>query len=122
VQGAALGFVTGSVSGLASGMRSAYKAGENPWTGKSLNVNQSSIQFGNNPNQEYHTFRHTDELGLNRFDVRSAIETNLQLQSGFIEVGRPFNQVIIVNGQNIQYIAYKLPGGTINIGRIHGVK
>jgi RHS repeat-associated protein len=33
-QGAALGFTTGTISGLASGMRAAYKAGENPWTGK----------------------------------------------------------------------------------------
>ena len=27
-----------------------------------------------------------------------------------------------VNGQKIQYTAYKLPNGTINVGRIHGVK
>jgi len=115
---AALGTITGTISGLGSGLRSAYLAKESPWSGKS-NVN-SNVQFGNNPNQEYHTFRHTDELGLNRLDVRNAIETNLK--STFIEVGKPFNQVITVNGQSIQYTAYKFSDGTINIGRIHGVK
>ena len=119
-KGAGLGFVTGAISGLASGMRSAHKAGENPWTGKSLNVNNT--QFGNNPNQEYHTFRHTNELGLNQLDVQNAIEIDIQLRSNNIEFGKPFNQVVTVNGQRIQYTAYKLPDGTINIGRIHGVK
>jgi hypothetical protein len=57
------------------------------WTGKSLKINtpNNNITFGRNPNQEYHTFKHTD-------------------------------------GQNIQYTAYKLPDGTINVGRIHGVE
>jgi guanyl-specific ribonuclease Sa len=34
-QGALMGFGIGATTGLATGMRSAYKAGENSWTGKS---------------------------------------------------------------------------------------
>jgi RHS repeat-associated core domain len=120
-QGALMGAGIGATTGMVSGMRSAYKAGENPWTGKSF-VKSPEIQYGNNPNQEYHTFRHTDELGLSQFEVRNAVELNLKSQSHFIENGKPFNQTVIVNGQRIQYTAYKLPNGIINIGRIHGVK
>lgn len=32
------------------------------------------------------------------------------------------NRVITVQGQKLQYTAYKLPNGKINIGRIHEVK
>jgi hypothetical protein len=38
------------------------------------------------------------------------------------QTGIPFNQTIVVNGQTIQYTAYGLPNGIINIGRIHGIK
>lgn len=33
-----------------------------------------------------------------------------------------FNQIINIDGQDIQYTAYKLADGTINVGRIHGVE
>jgi hypothetical protein len=101
----------------------SYANGINPMTGRSLNSpTNSNIQFGNNSNPEYHTFRHTDELGLNRFDVRNAIEMDLQIQSPYIKTGVPFNQTIVISGQRIQYTAYKLPNGIINVGRIHGIK
>ena len=38
-----------------------------------------------------------------------------------IPMGKPFNQTITVNGIKIQYTAYKLPNGEINVGRIHPV-
>jgi hypothetical protein len=109
--------------GVATTVGVSYANGISPWTGKAIqSTTHSKIQFGNNPNQEYHTFRHTDELGLSRTDVKAAIEINMQLQSNFVEIGRPFNQIIIVGEKYIQYTAYKLPNGIINIGRIHGVK
>ena len=44
--GAGLGFVTGAISVLASGVRSAHKAGENPWTGKAKAVKtQQEIRY-----------------------------------------------------------------------------
>jgi len=38
-----------------------------------------SIQFGNNENQIYHAFRHTDALGLDRSLVKSAIEKHFKV-------------------------------------------
>lgn len=79
------------------------------------------VQFGRNANQVYHTFRHTDALGLSREAVRSAIQNDLRGVASQIAPGRPFNQVISVAGQRIQYTAFRLANGAINIGRIHGV-
>ena len=80
---------------------------------------QLAIQFGNNANQVQHAFRHTDALGLGRGAVQSSVQNHLQTVASQITVGQPFNQVIEVAGQRIQYTAFKLSDGTINVGRIH---
>jgi hypothetical protein len=60
----------GTVIGMATTIGVSYARGISPWTGKTIQSNTNyNIQFGNNSNQEYHTFRHTDELGLNRLGV-----------------------------------------------------
>jgi hypothetical protein len=46
-QDALLGFATGAISGMASGLRSAYKAGENPWNGKEKISNTVQDKFKN---------------------------------------------------------------------------
>mgnify|MGYP002780252968 CR=1 FL=1 len=80
----------------------------------------AGVTFGNNPNQTYHAFRHTDELGLDRDLVQSRIREHLATVSGQISAGKPSNFVVDVAGRNIQYTAFRLPNGSINIGRIHG--
>ena len=80
-----------------------------------------TIQFGKGANQGSHAFRHVDELGLDREVVKSAVETHFRSVSSQIAPGTPFNQVIEVAGKRIQYTAFQLKDGTINIGRIHGV-
>ena len=80
------------------------------------------VQFGKTANQIYHAFRHVDELGLDRAAVQKAILAHFKEVGSQIVSGKPFNQIIEVAGQKIQYTAYKLSDGTINIGRIHGVK
>ncbi|SFT97133.1 RHS repeat-associated core domain-containing protein [Algoriphagus locisalis] len=80
-----------------------------------------TIQFGQTANQVSHAFRHTDKLGLSRNAVMSAVETHLKGVSQKIVTGKPFNQVIEVAGQKIQYTAFKLENGVINVGRIHGL-
>lgn len=85
-------------------------------------VEAATIQFGKVANQISHTFRHTDALGLNRPSVQSAVENHLRGVASQVVAGKPFNQIIEVGGQRIQYTAYKLSDGTINVGRIHGVK
>jgi len=81
-----------------------------------------TVQFGKTENQIYHAFRHTDELGLDRKAVQSSIETHFRSVSSEIVEGTPFNQLVEVEGIKIQYTAFKLSDGTINIGRIHGIE
>ena len=84
-------------------------------------VSKTVVKFGNNPNQEYHAFRHIDKLRLGREEVRLAIEQDIRSHISKIRPNKPFNKVIIVKGKRLQYTAYKLPDGTINIGRIHEI-
>jgi RHS repeat-associated protein len=51
-QGALTGFAVGTVTGMASGMRAAYKAGENPWNGKSTRPTQTH-HFATDKNSQY---------------------------------------------------------------------
>jgi RHS repeat-associated protein len=95
----------------------AWQAGAR-WINCSTKLN---IQFGGNANQIQHAFRHTDTLGLTRADVQSRIINNLQTVASQITPGQPFNQVITISGQRIQYTAWILANGTINVGRIHAV-
>jgi len=80
-----------------------------------------TIQFGRVANQISHTFRHTDALGLDRTVVKGAVEKHLQGVQSQIVAGKPFNQVIEVGGVRIQYTAFKLENGVINVGRIQPV-
>ena len=82
-----------------------------------------TVQFGNNPNQVYHTFRHVDDMGLNRNMVRSSVINDLK-RIGNIPVGKPVNRIINVSGDKLQYTVFKrLENGEYiyNIGRIHGI-
>jgi hypothetical protein len=81
-----------------------------------------AVQFGKTENQIYHAFRHTDALGLDRSLVQSTIQNHFKTVSSQVVAGKPFNQIIEIGGQRIQYSAFKLSDGTFNIGRIHGVK
>jgi len=85
-------------------------------------LNNGTVQFGKGANQVSHAFRHTDALGLDREVVKSAVETHFRGVSANVVAGKPFNQIIEVAGQKIQYTAFKFQDGMINIGRIHGVK
>ncbi len=81
-----------------------------------------TVQFGKGQNQIHHAFRHTDALGLDRALVQSSVQEHLKTVANQVISGKPFNQIIHVAGQKIQYTAFRLPNGTFNIGRIHGVK
>ncbi|MXV14163.1 RHS repeat-associated core domain-containing protein [Hufsiella ginkgonis] len=76
------------------------------------------IQFGKDANQVYHTFRHIEEAGLSRGAVQSAVEADLVNTSGAIQAGKLHTGTVNVNGTAVTYNAFKLPNGTINVGRI----
>ena len=78
-----------------------------------------AIRFGNNANQVFHAFRYTDALGLDRALVQSEVMNHIKSGASQIVPGKPYNQIIQVGDQLIQYTAYRLPGGIINVGRIH---
>ena len=82
-----------------------------------------TVQFGNNPNRVHHTFRHVDDMGLNRNMVRGSVINDLK-RIGNIPVGKPVNRIINVSGDKLQYTVFKrLENGEYiyNIGRIHGI-
>lgn len=60
-------------------------------------------------------------MGLKRDAVKKAVENNLQWFIPTLQGGKPLNVIITVGGKRLQYTAYKLPNGTINVGRIHGI-
>jgi hypothetical protein len=75
------------------------------------------IRFGNNPNQEYHTFRHLEEAGIDKQAAADAITKDLSGKAESLPQGLTKGQVN-VGGRTLDYNAYKLPDGTINVGRI----
>jgi len=81
-----------------------------------------AVRFGKTENQMFHTFRHTDALGMDRSLVQSTIRNHFKTVSSQVVEGKPFNQVIEIGGQRIQYTAFKLSDGTFNIGRILGIE
>jgi RHS repeat-associated protein len=77
----------------------------------------SAVKFGNNANQSYHTFRHVEEAGIDKQAAESAIRNDLAGKGASLPQGLTKGQVS-VQGKVLQYNAYKLPDGIINVGRI----
>jgi hypothetical protein len=94
-----------------------------PPGGDGSDQNDKQIRFGNNPNQEYHTFRHIErETNLTRNQVRKAIEDDLRDKMDGLHSGEAFSEILSVEGVTIRYSSYKFSTGVINIGRITVVK
>jgi len=75
------------------------------------------IQFGKIQNQIDHTFRHVDKAGFSRADVRAAIQKDLIENMSTIREGLNVRSVNM-GGVELDFHAFRLPDGTINIGRI----
>ena len=73
-----------------------------------------TVQFGNNPNQVHHTFRHVDDMGLNRNMVRSSVINDLKRISN-IPVGKPVNRIINVSQVTNFNILYSKGWRMVNI-------
>ena len=70
-------------------------------------------------NQVRHTYRHTDQVGLDRDAVSNAIRADLARQ-GPASPGANITGNISISGVTIEYGAFGLAAGTINVGRITG--
>jgi hypothetical protein len=76
-----------------------------------------NIQFGSNQNQNDHTFRHVVNGGYDATAVQNAITSDLNNIGSSLSQGQ-YTGTVTVNGTSFNYSAYKLPDGTINVGRI----
>jgi hypothetical protein len=79
------------------------------------------VQFGKGQNQVSHAFRHVEAMGLSKDVVKSAIMKDIPRIAKNMPYGKSINTTISVSNQQIIYSSYKLPNGTINIGRITGL-
>ncbi|MEP0390745.1 MAG: RHS repeat-associated core domain-containing protein [Erythrobacter sp.] len=79
-------------------------------------VPAATVQFGRVPNQVYHTFRHVIDAGFDASKVGGAILKDLR--GVIVRNGVTVERSVTVAGQNFQYRARGLEGGTINVGRI----
>jgi hypothetical protein len=77
----------------------------------------ATIQFGKVENQIAHTFRHIEGAGFDRTVVESAIRQDLNKAAKSLSAGQ-YNGSVVVNGTKLDYSAFKLKDGTINVGRI----
>lgn len=74
------------------------------------------IQFGKDANQVSHAFRHIDGV-VDRTKAITAITDDLNAAASAIKDGLNIRKVV-VDGVELTYNAFRLPDGTINIGRI----
>ena len=75
------------------------------------------VRFGNNPDQERHAFRHVEEAGIDKTAAEDAIRNDLAGKERALPQGLTKGQVTVA-GKTLEYHAYKMPDGTINVGRI----
>lgn len=99
----------------ALGVAKAAGAGSEATNGAAKNT--SPIQFGANDNQSYHTFRHVVSGGHDATAVQGAVTSNLNSIGASLPQGQ-YTGTVVVNGTTFSYRAFKLPDGTINVGRI----
>lgn len=96
--------------------RTALSSGTVP-VPKSPTTDQTKVQFGRVANQVSHAFRHTDKAGLNREAVKQAIQVDIAKIANSLPKGQ-YNGSVNINGIQVDYSAFKLADGTINVGRI----
>ena len=80
-------------------------------------IDELVIQFGKVENQISHTFRHVERAGFNRQLVQDAIREDI-LRTAVSLIDGQYSGSVILNGAKLDYSAFKLPNGIINVGRI----
>nr|WP_242618417.1 RHS repeat-associated core domain-containing protein [Edaphobacter modestus] len=115
------GGIVGGVAGGTAAMSMCPGAGGGSGAGGSGGSGGSGrsnkVRFGNNANQDYHTFRHVEDAGINRQSAESAIRNDLAGKENSLPQGLTTGEVS-VGGKILRYNAFKLQDGTINVGRI----
>ncbi|WP_165772016.1 hypothetical protein [Niveispirillum lacus] len=76
-----------------------------------------TVRFGAVENQTSHAFRHIEKAGFDRQTVQEAINQQLSKTGASLPDG-PYKGSVHLDGTKLDYRAFKLPDGTINVGRI----
>lgn len=75
-----------------------------------------AVTFGRNANQVSHAFRHVDAAGLPRSQVQTAVQNSLRGVN--LPVGKLHTGTVNAGGRSLQFNAFRLSDGTVNVGRI----
>jgi RHS repeat-associated protein len=110
--------VTGVAGGAAVAEAPAIGGGIVAGLKRLFGLGKSEVQFGNVENQVNHTFRHIDKAGLDRTAVQQTIRQDVSRAAESLSKGQQYTGNVVVNGTRIEYSAFKLENGTINVGRI----
>jgi hypothetical protein len=70
---------------------------------------EADVTFG-------HGARHLAGTGLDQVDVEAAIESQVRTSASAASSTGSFWGRVVVDGQTVEYRAYTLPNGTINVG------
>jgi hypothetical protein len=92
-------YATGSSVAAEGGASGAETAGES----------EADVTFG-------HGARHLAGTGLDQADVEGAIESQVRTSASAASSTGSFWGRVVVDGQTVEYRAYTLPNGTINVG------
>ena len=101
----------------AAGEAGAGEAGVAKPAAGEASASGSTVQFGKDANQVSHVFRHVKDAGLDPAKVEAAILKDLAGVKDTLPEGLKIGKVT-VDGVECTYNAFKLPDGTVNVGRI----
>jgi hypothetical protein len=102
--GALMGLAVGTVSGVASGMRTAYKANENPWSGKAKVEQQIELKSVGAKGISINKIddNYLKQNGIDAHAIKSEYLGNNAPISRFNLYKTPSGQIVISDGRNIQ--------------------
>ena len=102
---------------VGAGVNAARTFGRGLTVDAARGVTNTEIRFGTVENQVSHAFRHVEKAGLDREVVRDSIRGDLLKNMDRLPDGL-YEGSVNINGVRLDYNAYRLPDGTINVGRI----
>lgn len=88
-------------------------------SGTTATSSELSITFGQDGNQLSHVDRHLIKFGADVDAVKAAVVQDLRAISAKILPNRGWEGYVNVGGEVYKYGAFRLPNGTINVGKIH---
>lgn len=114
-------------------VKGVYEACENPTPGNiamavisigplklvklPVKAGRALLALGRVESQAQHAFRHIERAGLDGASVHKAITADMERVGANLPPGQ-YSGSVMVDGVKVDYSSYKLPAGSINVGRI----